>query len=127
MSWYLNSKDPVVPSICAVSPPKRFSEGILGTTATRARQDIPYNAHFEDHFGYNQHKTLGGQFTGEAYGTLHKYDKIVYQTVWSTLDRFNDEDFARLEQDLTVEKIYSNGVMDCLHISTTPDMGEAGL
>jgi len=127
MSWYLYSKDPEVPSICAMSPAKRFSEGIVGTTATRARQDLPYAAHFEDHFGYTQYKTLGEQFDTDVYGTLHEYDKMVYQTVWATLDRFNDDDFARLEEDLTVEKIYSNGVMDCLHISHTTTAGPAGL
>ena len=125
MSWYLDSKDPVLPSIFIVSPPKRFSEGILGTTATRSRPDIPYDAHFEDHFGYTQYKTLGEQFKGEVYATVHEYDKVVYQTVWATLDRFNDEDFARLEQDLTVERIYSNGVMDCLHISQGRGIGQA--
>jgi hypothetical protein len=120
MEWYLNEKDPAVPAIYIMSPPKRFAEGVLGTTVTRLRQDVRWHTQFADHFGYGDYGTVGKQYGGPVYGTIHRYDKVVYQTVWQPLNRFNDDDFERLEQDSTVSRIYSNGDVDCLYVTPYP-------
>lgn len=123
MTWYLEEKNPLVPAIYAATPPDRFAQCILGTTPTRLREDTRYDAFFSDHFGYfnsdgsDNYTTLGEQYVEDIYANINKYDKVAYQTVWRQLDRYNDVDFHRLEQDQTVSRIYSNGATDCLFIT----------
>jgi hypothetical protein len=117
MTWYLEKKDPTVYAFYIATPPERFAQAILGTHAADRRKDIEYDTQFMDHFGSDYYSTLGEQYVENQYASIHTYDKAVYQTVWWRLDRFNDVDFARLEQDPTVNRIYSNGGMDCLFIT----------
>jgi hypothetical protein len=126
MTWYLEEKDPLVYAYYIMSPPDRFAQYILGTTTTDSRQDVKYVdlVQFEDHFGYlnpdgsDNYTTLGEQYSVDIYGSINKFDKMAYQTVWQNLDRFNDDDFRMLEQDPTVDRIYSNGATDCLFITS---------
>ena len=37
-------------------------------------------------------------------------------SMWDTVGRFNKDDFEKLEQDLTVNKLYSNGECDVWYI-----------
>lgn len=126
MTWFLEEKDPLVYSYYILSPPDRFSQAILGTTTTNSRQDVKYVdlVQFEDHFGYlnpdgsDNYTPLGEQYSVDIYGSINKFDKMAYQTVWQNLNRFNDDDFRMLEQDPTVDRIYSNGATDCLFITS---------
>jgi hypothetical protein len=125
MTWYLEEKDPLVYAIYIASPTNRFAERILGMTTTDSREDVKHiNFQFRDHFGYfnsdgsDNYTTVGEQYGADIYGSINKYDKMAYQTVWLDLDRFNDSDFERLEQDPTVDRIYSNGATDCVFITS---------
>lgn len=127
MTWYFEQKDPLAYSYYVASPPARFAQAILGNKASELREDIRYEStQFTDHFCYfdsngsDNCSTIGGQYDGDLYVNIHKYDKIAYQTVWRNLDRFNDVDFERLEQDPTVDRIYSNGEVDILFVTQPP-------
>jgi hypothetical protein len=127
MTWYLEEKDPMVYSYYVVSPPTRFAQCLLGNAAMELREDIKYEStQFTDHFCYfdssgsDNCSTLGEQYSGPIYVNIHKYDKIAYQTVWQNLNRFNDVDFQKLEQDPTVDRIYSNGEVDILFVTQPP-------
>ena len=37
------------------------------------------------------------------------FDKIVYETVWTVVGRFLQNDFKKLEEDISVDRLYSNG------------------
>jgi hypothetical protein len=118
MTWYLEKKDPQVYAYWVSTDPARFAQCTLATTATRSREDIRYHdVQFRDHFGTDNYTAVGEQYAGTIYGNITKYDKLAYQTVWQALNRFNDEDFERLEQDPTVDRIYSNGATDILFIT----------
>lgn len=126
MTWFLEEKDPLIYSYYIMSPADRFSQAILGTTTTNSRQDVKYVdlVQFEDHFGYlnpdgsDNYTTLGEQYSVDIYGSINKFDKVAYQTVWHNLDRFNDNDFWMLDQDPAVDRIYSNGATECLFITS---------
>jgi hypothetical protein len=120
MTWYLDEKDPLVLAFYVQTPPERFSQGILGNEATDLRRDMPYFSQVETHFGYDNFTTLREQHDGDRYVNINRYDRVVYQTVWQSLGRFNDADFEKLEQDPTVDRIYSNGEMDVLFVSRQP-------
>ena len=129
MTWYFEQKDPFAYSYYVASPPARFAQCILGNKATDLREDIAYEStQFSDHFslpdsvGSDNRSTLGEQFSGDVYVNIHKYDKLAYQTVWRNLNRFNDDDFERLERDPTVDRIYSNGEVDVLFVTQQPQL-----
>jgi hypothetical protein len=117
MTWYLDEKDPRVLAFYVMTPPERFSQGIVGLQATELRLDMPFFSQLETHFGYDNFTTIREQYGGDRYVNINKFDRVVYQTVWQHLGRFNDADFERLEQDPTVDRIYSNGEMDVLFVS----------
>ncbi len=118
MTWFLEEKDPMGYAYYITTAPDRFAQATLTTTATRNREDIRYHdTQFRDHFGSDNFTTVGEQFGHDIYGNINKLDKLVYQTVWRKVDRFDDADFERLEQDPTVCQIYSNGPTDCLFIT----------
>jgi hypothetical protein len=118
MTWYLEKKDPQLYAYWVMTDPARFAQCTLAATATRSREDIRYHdVQFLDHFGTDNYTTVGEQYRGKIYGNINKYDKLAYQAVWQALSRFNDEDFRRLEQDPTVDRIYSNGATDILSIT----------
>jgi hypothetical protein len=117
MTWYLDEKDPLVPAFYVMTPPERFTQSIVGIEATELRLDMPYFSQLETHFGYDNFTTIGEQYDGDRFININRFDRVVYQTVWQQLGRFNDADFERLEQDPTVDRIYSNGEMDVLFVS----------
>lgn len=128
MEWLLHEKDPATFTFFIMSSPDRFSQAILGATVTSTRTDVKdvQWLQFADHFGYvpsktsdstESYNTVGEQFRMDIYGNIHMYDKAAYQTVWKSLDRVNDADFQRLEQDPTVNRIYSDGASDAYHIT----------
>lgn len=117
MTWYLSEKDPLVLAFNIQTPPERFSQAILGIETTSLRNDMPFSSQVESHFGYDNSTTLREQYNGDRYINVNKYDKLVYQTVWAQLGRFIDADFKKVEEDPTVDRIYSNGGMDVLFVS----------
>lgn len=129
MTWLLYEKDPTVYTLFILGSPDRFSQAILGATVTSDRTDVRDVAWlvFNDHFGYvaseqsvtsDNYSTVGEQyFWSDIYANINKYDKVAYQTVWQSLDRFNDADFKLIEQDPTVNRIYSDGASDSFYIT----------
>jgi hypothetical protein len=116
MAWFLDKKVPAIETVYIASTPKRFAEATLGATATHYRTDVTYDTQFPDHFGYQRYSAVGEQIAGDMYATIHEFDRVVYQTVWRSVGRFNDADFQRLEDDTSTARIYSNGGMDCLFV-----------
>ena len=128
MEWLLFEKDPTTYTFFIMSSPDRFSQAILGATVTSTRTDVRDISwlQFRDHFGYvasegatdnRTFTTLGEQYPADIYANINMYDKVSYQTVWKSLDRFNDADFRLFEQDPTVNRIYSNGGSDAYYIT----------
>jgi len=96
-----------------MSPSYRFADGILGIIEARKRANIKrYALQFSDHFAYAEYDTLGEQYPEGGYAAITKKDRIIYTTVWQEVGRFNDSDFTELEQDSTVDRLYSNDELD---------------
>jgi len=108
--WFIENKNPVHSPACIMSPINRYADGILGRTAAASRADLRSSRviQLEDHFGYDEYDTLGEQNSEDLLLNITKKDKIIYDTVWEEVDRFDEEDFIKLGFDYTVNKVYDN-------------------
>jgi len=115
MTWFIEEKDSSIGSVYVMTLPSRFADGILGRVETRKRADM-WALHFPDHFAYDRYDTLGEQYTEDKYTAITKFDRILYVTVWKEVGRWSDSDFERLENDPSVDKLYSNNGLDVYYV-----------
>ena len=117
MKWFVDYKSRDIGSTCIMSPPYLFADAILGTTEEDKRTDIRhYVPPIPDHFNYTVCDRLGEPYKRDRYAAITQMDKVIYDTVWAVVGRFNKEDFERLENDKTVDKLYCNGECDVWYI-----------
>jgi hypothetical protein len=112
MTWLLNEKNEYFGCINIMSPPSRFADSILGIYATRNRPDMQVNQPFKDHFGYQENNSLGEQYQDNKYAAITKMDRVIYSTVWEMVGRYNNDNFQQIEDDNTVNKLYSSRELD---------------
>jgi len=118
MTWLISKKSTIEGCVHIISPPFRYASGILGMTGPSIRYDIR-SIQMPAHFGYHEYTTLGEQFSADKYVGITKVDSIVYSILLSVLDRFNESDFVKLDEDHTVRHLYSNGEMNVYYVQTT--------
>lgn len=118
--WFFDHKDSEVKTTTLLTPSKRFADAILGTDRARGRKDVPreytYEGGVPDHFNYTHYSTLGESYETNRYMVVSQWDRSLYTEVWTLVGRFTNDDFARLEDDPTVHKLYSNGDVDVWRI-----------
>jgi len=68
----------------------------------------------ENHFGYDKEPMLGSSYPADKYLVLKELDEAMYSEIYPTLAeiRFMPVDFAQLEHDPSLDKLYSNGGAD---------------
>jgi hypothetical protein len=121
--WFVDYKSRNIGCTCIMSPPYRFADAILGNTEEDKRSDIGHRAPaIPDHFNYTCYETLGESYKKDRYAAITKMDKVIYDTVWEVVGRFHKEDFEKLENDKSVDKLYSNGECDVWYIYTNKRM-----
>jgi len=110
MEWAIDNKDGDYQILTILSPVTRFADAILGIH-DRKIEFGKEDPTVIDHFGYNNSTHLGQYYDKTAYFSATKMDQIIYETIptYSTVGRFNYYDFVRLNQDITVDRLYHNG------------------
>jgi hypothetical protein len=108
MEWTVNTKGGDYQYVTILSPITRFADAILGIQATKIEFGKK-NPTVIDHFGYNNNTYLGQYYDETTYFSATQMDQIIYDTVYSFVGRFNQCDFVRLNQDVTVDRLYHNG------------------
>ncbi len=116
MAWYIQEKDTAIGCIHVMSPPFRFADVILGNVEADKRYDIKYAEQFTDHFAYNEYDSLGEQYKEDNYTAITIKDRLLYETVWKQVGRYSYSDFEKIEDDPTVDSLYSNGELDVYYI-----------
>lgn len=117
--WFVDYKSRDIGCTCIMSPPYRFADAILGDSEEDKRSDIPHYAPaIPDHFNYTVHNSLGESYEKDRYAAITQMDKVIYDTVWKVVGRFNESDFCRLEEDPTVDKLYDNRETEVFYIHT---------
>jgi len=129
MGWFFNYRNQteqlsvvsnIVPSRYAdylLSPQEDSEQTNLSPVILEEKEGIvmPY------HFGYNEHDELGYWYSQQTYLLVDQADRVFFQEVLPEMQaaRFTPEDFDKLDQDPSVEKIYSNGGLDIYVVTPT--------
>ena len=109
MDWSFQYKDRDLAYTYIMSPPDRFADIIIGRTEREKRSDIEHQIlKIPDHFDYFQNRYLGESYTNNRYAVITKFDTILYDTAYEQVGRFHGEDFDRLQEDRTVNRLYCN-------------------
>ncbi len=124
MQWFIADKDIRLVSLTVLTSPSNFFTAILGNAEAEARKHVDNSdVQLPDHLGYDKGLRLGENFPADAYAIVTEEDRITYSTVWKIVDRYRESDFAKLETDNTVSKLYSNGEMDLLYVRGVQQVG----
>ncbi len=118
--WFIEAKNPAHSPACIMSPINRYADGILGRSEAASRIDLKSSRviQLEDHFGYQEYYTLGEQYSEDLLLNITKKDRIIYDTVWEEVDRFDEEDFIKLALDYSVNKVYDNNEFATYYITS---------
>jgi len=121
MRWFFDKKDTTIAISSNYVIPYRYADFLLTSDYKQHRRDIvserdrvypPY------HFNYDTQNMLGESYTEDIYMVLSKLDELVYAEVFPQIAeyRFYLSDYERLEQDRSVDKLYSNGGLNVWYI-----------
>jgi hypothetical protein len=130
IGWLVETKNRSLGTAYILTSVDRFGDALLGMNKAEQREDTsPDASQTADHFGYGDYATLGEQYLDDTYLAIIASDAIVYDTVWKEVGRFSQDDFAQLQEDGTVMKLYVNGELDVylirgLGVAGSPGDGE---
>ncbi|MDD4635018.1 MAG: hypothetical protein PHS35_00170 [Dehalococcoidales bacterium] len=118
--WYIEYKNLTHKAATIMSPINRYADGILGRSAAASRTDLRSSRiiQVEDHFGYQEYDTLGEQYSEDLLLNITKKDRVIYDTVWEEVDRFDEDDFIKLHFDYTANKVYGNNEFASCYIKS---------
>jgi hypothetical protein len=130
MDWFFHRKDPTKPITGLLEQTHRFADFLLTPEEKTEQQFIMLELLREGegvmpwHFAYDQYPELGEWYEDTAYLVIIQQDRVVYQEVYPEMKdiRFPPEDFGRLEQDPSVDKLYNNGGLDIYYVTPTPQL-----
>jgi hypothetical protein len=73
-----------------------------------------------DHYNYTEHRTLGASYSGDRYLLVTRRSRITYPELFAKYPsewRYTPQDFARLEADTSVVRVYDNGEMTVYRVT----------
>jgi hypothetical protein len=119
-NWLLEQGDPSVKAVgLGTGPLYRFADALWGTQERNyPHEDIEdMSEGVGDHFSYDQYETLGESFAGDRYMmSRQEFIEIVYTDLYPQIGRFTEDDFAKLEGDFSVDKLYNNGELQVWYV-----------
>lgn len=122
MDWFLHNKNTSIPTSVRLNSIGGWARISLTSDERQSRQDIPLHTPEKllapYHFGYDKHSTLGQSYDGDTYLIMPTRFRKAYVETWPEIAelRFLPEDFAKLEADRSVDKLYSNSGLDVYYI-----------
>lgn len=118
MSWFFNNRNTDMDISCILISPSRFADILLTREEKQAQGYLSLPTLPPHHFGYDKSAVLGASYTKDSYMLLAKIDRDLYTEVWPDMAelRYLPGDFERLENDGSVDKLYSNGGIDIWYV-----------
>jgi hypothetical protein len=126
MDWFLHSRNPAyqISSIDVV--PYRYADYLLDSQDGLDRENLIPIIYKESegqlipwHFGYDVNNQYGEWLQQPAYLVINQTDRMLYQEIYPEMQsiRLTPEDFDKLNQDTSLERLFSNGGMDIYSIT----------
>ena len=123
--WFFQSKNPAIPNSGILVQLPRLADYTLTPDEINAQ---PYTgieqlnngqSSMPWHFNYDLYAMLGEWYPQACYLLIMQEDRVVYPDVYPRMEqiRFTQEDFAKLEQDQSVAKFYTNGGLDIYYVT----------
>jgi len=115
--WLVEQGDPAVKAVClGTASPDRYAVALWGTQVI-TYPHLDRNEHVPNHFGYSECQTLGESFEGDRYlGTREKFVEALYTELYPQIGRFDRDDFAELDGDFSVDKLYNNNEVQIWYV-----------
>jgi hypothetical protein len=112
--WLLEQGNPEVKVIgVGYVSTSRFASALWGIQ----EQNYPHWYGFAPkHFNYTEYQTFGKSLAEDRYMTIDKAGELAYLELYPQIDKFTNSDFARLQRDSTVDKLYANGEMEIWYV-----------
>ena len=129
MDWFISNKIPEVSSLFLSTQGYRLKYLFFTYHEAIQREDIPGWPPIPQppyHFNYDKQKSLGEAYNEDNYMVLNKQDRLLYTEVWPEIAeyRFYPQDFEKLEQDPSVDKLYASNGLDVWYIHS--EAGSSG-
>ncbi len=125
LDWFFDNKDTSIKITGISITVGRFADFLVPPDERSARRDIPVEAIPKEllapyHFGYDKEPLLGKSYDESAYLILDEKDRVMYKDVFPEIEnlRYSPADFEKLEQDQSVDKLYSSNGFDIYYIHT---------
>ncbi|MCH8864673.1 MAG: hypothetical protein IIB13_04860 [Chloroflexi bacterium] len=131
-AWFVANKDTGIMTTNSSLAPWRFAHALLTLeernvrpdTTTREYPTVPW------HFGYDTNRYLGNAYNEDAYMVLDQNDRLTYVETYPEVAafRFYTADFDRLEDDASLDRLYTNRGFEVWYIhpmapfNPTPEM-----
>ena len=92
-----------------------------GTPRSIWNSPLTWTTNLRFHFGYDKEPSLGASISGNKYMLINDRFREQYVEVFPEVaeQRFLPNDFQKLEGDFTLDKVYTNGGVDCWFIHGT--------
>ena len=110
--WFFANKDTGIMTTNSSLAPWRFAHALLTLEERNVRPDttrLDYPA-VPWHFGYDTNRYLGNAYDEDAYMVLDQNDRATYVETYPEVAafRFYSADFDRLEDDASLDRLYTN-------------------
>lgn len=121
MEWFYEYRDKYKGICLSSASPGRFAVLIYGSYTAKNNRNISRYGWgvVADHFGYNENSTLGQNYNESRYFLFSSVEKLSYKKLWYELGRYSDEDYSKLDDDVTVNKIFSDGDVEIRFVRGT--------
>lgn len=120
MTWFIYSKNTEMNTFGLSVAPGSFAMFLLPREESARREDIPRGILTRPpwHFGYDEHTRLGECYNEDEYMVLSTSGRLLYVEVYPKMAelRYSQDDYAKLEEDQSVDKLYSNSGVDFYYV-----------
>lgn len=110
MDWIISNKNVTYQISDVMSPVSRYSDLNYGYMYTKKRLDLYRESDFSNHFNFSEKNVFPLEYS--KYLVVTEYDIQAYTKVWKESNRFNEDDFNKINMCTNVNKIYTNKLLN---------------
>jgi len=123
MDWFLHNKDTGMNSSGWYYAPYRYAAFLLTPDERGQREDFLGNVtgSLPFHLGYDKYPMMGQGYEEDTYVVLRELNRVHYIDVFPRMAelRLLPSDFAKMEHDPSVDRLYANGGLEIWYVHAT--------